>query len=142
MIYIGSTWIINDSNGIMFRYKLEKASKTTAIFSKLTSHNSFIGRIKATHKLEEDKFGNFKRRFKLETGINFVYVYKSNSNNNPNPIRKCEPLPPCFNNYVSELDCFICTENKCNILTNCGHSYCSHCFDKITECAYCKLSKR
>jgi hypothetical protein len=137
-VCLNYTWICLD-NGITTNYMLTKMTKKTATFIFVTSHN-LSGTIKATHVLDETEDGLMSRLFTLYNHKVLKYDYKPYSHPNIKVVI-CEELPHVFSQYVRNIECPICYDNTCDILTSCGHSYCKECFEKITECAMCKLPK-
>jgi len=141
---INSVWKKRHSNGGITTWTLLSMTARTAIF-KWSQPGYGDGKMKATHKLEEHDNGNFSRIFTTayanKQKLRFRYT-----NNRALPLKdalklKCEALPAHFKQHVENDECPICFDNKCDILTTCGHKYCNECFDQLHECAMCKMKK-
>ncbi len=141
---INSVWNTTCINGGTTKWTLLSMTARTAVF-KWYQRGYGDGKVKATHKLEEHTNGDFSRVFTIKTSRRRRLIYKYSKVRGA-PLKdtlnlKCEALPAHFKQHVENDECPICFDSKCDILTTCGHKYCSDCFNQIRECAFCKLRK-
>ena len=142
---IGSVWKTYPRDGSTVSWTLLSMTARTAIFKWFKPGYGDV-KFKARHILEEHDDGNFSRIFTMPPPNQTQRFRFRYTKNRALPLKdtlklKCEALPPHFKQHVENDECPICLDSKCDILTTCGHKYCSECFRQLHECAFCKLSK-